>query len=671
MPAYTIQNNNNDKAYKELVGILQNYCRGVNKNITSFASKGLFMGLWLGFWACLPGNAFAEPDLSAPIIEKAIQKAKLLKLAKQPAWFNLLHYKSNAWGSLVSQADDVQFFIAESGAENAQAELEADLRGFFSVANNSVDNINSDQHAQCRFPARLHWLNQQLDFAESLPKVACTKFNQWKQQWNATQITLLFPSMYLGNPASMFGHTFIRFDTQGKSQLLSPTLSYAAASDKTDSLIVFSWKGIFGGYAGHFSMQPFYETLLEYSDIEQRDIWEYKLNLSQTETQQLIRHLWEVSDVHFYYYFLRENCAFRLLALLDVAREGINMSLTTHPIYAIPVDTVRDIQAAGLIEQIKYRPSTHNKIKQMAQQMDSLSRAVAFSIVDKSQPVNDLNVSLNTVQQAQALELANEILGQNKAANQTLQMQVLSARSQLDINTSQSGFSFSESSPQTSHDSARWQLGVGELDKQTFYELGFRLNFHDAIDPVQGFPTGVVINIFDTRLRWYEDAETLKLESVDIFSMQSIVSIEKWAAPLSKKLSLQINRREFSSGEWHHVFETQVAAGYAKNISDILFYAMAGGRLDYSDELENSHASYVGLDGGFLYAFNVFGLNAQSRFSVQGFQRLSGGPGDIQSLQLGIQFKLMRNSGLRLEYKKDRYTELEIAEARLSYLYYF
>ena len=393
----------------------------------------MIIGLLLGLLGFLPINAIAEADLSASFIKQARE----LKLAQQPAWLNLLHYKSNAWGSLISQADDTNFFMAETGAENAQAELEADLRGFFSTVDIAGNAYQVKKHPQCRFPARLHWLKQQLKFSDYLPQVECTKFNEWKQQWNATQITLLFPSMYLGNPASMFGHTFIRFDTEGKSQLLSPTLSYAAASDKNDSLIVFSLKGIFGGYAGRFSMQPYYETLREYSDIEQRDIWEYKLNLTQDETAQLIRHLWEVSGVHFDYFFLRENCAFRLLALLDVAREGIDMSLTTHPIYAMPVDTVRDIQQAGLVENKKYRPATHNKIKQIAAQMDQSSRLAAFSIVDKSLPINELSISLNTTQQTQVLELVNEILGQEKKVNHTLQMQVLSARSQLPVETSE------------------------------------------------------------------------------------------------------------------------------------------------------------------------------------------------------------------------------------------
>ena len=647
------------------MGILQNYCGGGNKNIASIARKEMIIGLLLGLLGVLPINAMAGANLPASYIKQA----KALKLAQQTAWLNLLHYKSNAWGSLVSQADDVKFFMAESGAENAQAELEANLHGFFSRVDIAGDTAQVNKHPQCRFPARLHWLNQQLKFADFLPKVKCAKFNEWKKQWNATQITLLFPSMYLGNPASMFGHTFIRFDTEGKSQLLSPTLSYAAASDENDSLMVFSLKGIFGGYAGRFSMQPYYETLREYSDIEQRDIWEYKLNLTQHETAQLIRHLWEVSGVHFDYFFLRENCAFRLLALLDVARQGIDMSLTTHPIYAIPVDTVRDIQQAGLIENKKYRPATHNKIKQIAAQIDQSSRLAAFSIVDKSLSINELPISLNAAQQAETLELVNEILGQEQEINHALQMQVLSARSQLPLATSE--ITFSAISPETSHDSARWNIGFGKIAKQKFYEIGLRLNFHDALDPVQGFPEGVAINILEPQFRWYEDTETLKLDSLDVFSMQSISPVEKWVSPISKKMSFQVNKRGFINGNRQHVFEAKVAAGYAKNIKSALFYALLNGRLDYASVLENNHASYAGLDFGFIWGFKVFGINAQSQFVAQNFQQLSGEQGDVQSIEFGMQFAVTKNSGLRMLYKKDDYPVLETEEVKLSYLSYF
>ena len=153
--------------------------------------------------------------------------------------------------------------------------------------------------------------------------------------------------------------------------------------------------------------------------------------------------------------------------------------------------------------------------------------------------------------------------------------------------------------------------------------------------------------------------------------MQSISAIEKWVSPISKKISFQLNKRNLVNGDRHHVIETQLAAGYAKNIKDILFYALLNGRLDYASTLENNHASYAGVDVGFIWGFNVFGINAQSQLVAQNFQQLSGESGDVQSIQFGMQFDVTNNSGVRIEYKKDEYSMLEIEEAKLSYLSYF
>lgn len=54
----------------------------------------------------------------------------------------------------------------------------------------------------------------------------------------------------------------------------------------------------------------------------------------------MIAHAWEIRDRNFDYYFFDENCAYRLLALIDIARPGTDLlgEVSTH---AIPSDTVR------------------------------------------------------------------------------------------------------------------------------------------------------------------------------------------------------------------------------------------------------------------------------------------------------------------------------------------
>ena len=233
-----------------------------------------------------------------------IDQSRQLQLAANPAWLDLLHIHRGLL-TTTSEIADLHFFLATDVSRNPQAEMEATLRRFA-----------EDASMACQFPARWRWLSQYLPLGD---QPVCTELDSWKQKLAAQHLTLLFPSMYLQNPASMFGHTFLRFDQAQTSSLLAYTLSYAAKPDKQDNILSFVYKGVFGGYPGVFAVQPYYQTVTDYGDIEQRDIWEYSLNLTASEIDQLLNHVWELRDQQIDYFFLRENCAYQILALLYAA----------------------------------------------------------------------------------------------------------------------------------------------------------------------------------------------------------------------------------------------------------------------------------------------------------------------------------------------------------------
>jgi len=646
--------------------ILQNYWGRVYKYLLRM------WVLWLISAISFPILSYAA--INAAPLDAAIDRARQLQLGEQKAWLNLLHYKSTLLGARQSQVDDVDFFLAPNGAHNPQAELEADLRGFFS--------FKTSAHPRCLYPARFHWLNSKLNFAADLPEIDCTKFNTWKAKFQTDQVTLLFPSMYLDNPASMFGHTFIRFDRADKNHLLSYTLSYAAAYDESDNVLVYSWNGIFGGYQGKFYIQEYYNTLQRYSDIEQRDIWEYQLNLNQQEIDQLLRHLWEVRTTIFDYFFFRENCAYRLLALLDVARENINMSIDAYPLFAIPVDTVRDIEKAGLINHRHYRPSTHHKIAQMVEQMGEPATQAAISLADVSnveQSLNDRVESFSINQRAQIFQLADELLNQNKtltASQEALQLDILSARSNLTVNPKDIEFNFNGIPPEVSHKTARWNLSAGEREsdgsnRERFYEIGIRPAFHDLLDVTKGFIDGASIRALETELRWYQQQEKLKLQNLTFFSLQSIVPVKPWANPLSRKISFKLKQRDINVSEQALEFETQFSIGYGTELKSILIFALATAQFEYATELNKNHGFYLGADFGGLWSFSTGDFSGQTEVNYQFLQHISGEQGDIQKLNLGVQFNLLKDHAIRFEYEKMAYELFDVNEMKLNYLMYF
>src|SRR5207247_7522605 len=95
-----------------------------------------------------------------------------------------------------------------------------------------------------------------------------------------------------------------------------------------------------GGYPGTFSILPYYLKVREYSDMENRDLWEYELELAPPELERVLLHLWELLPAYYQYYFFDENCSYHLLGLLQVARPELELPAPFRW-WALPVDTVR------------------------------------------------------------------------------------------------------------------------------------------------------------------------------------------------------------------------------------------------------------------------------------------------------------------------------------------
>jgi hypothetical protein len=126
----------------------------------------------------------------------------------------------------------------------------------------------------------------------------------------------------------MYGHTLLRVDAKDqdeKTRLLAYAINYAANTNETNG-VAFAINGLFGGYPGTFSMMPYYLKVREYSDMENRDVWEYELNLSPDVVDRVLMHVWELGPIYFDYYFFDENCSYYLLELLEAARPDMNLT---------------------------------------------------------------------------------------------------------------------------------------------------------------------------------------------------------------------------------------------------------------------------------------------------------------------------------------------------------
>src|SRR5690554_3728823 len=406
-------------------------------------------------------------------------------LHEHPAWLTLGHYHPDRFGSgHTSQADDPAFFLSENGKTSPKAELHATLAAIQQPG-------GGDDHARCRFPARDAWLRDQLDLPAT--PVDCPAFTEWAETLNTEKVTLVFAASYLNSPSSMFGHTFLRLDPPQDDDeadlLLANTISYAADAAEHDNELLFAYRGIFGGYPGITAIKPYYEMIRLYNDIEHRDLWEYTLNLTQPEVDTLLAHTWEIQDKNFDYYFFDENCAYRLLALIDAARPGTDLlgEVSTH---AIPSDTVRWVRDAGLVENIRYRPSAATAVAHSLNSLPPEHRTIAAAVANGYVEVNGPELSqLDRHQRAQILDATYDYVRYQSEADNwprnyaaPLSHQLLVARSRIDGADELPGVPEPAIRDDRGRDTFRLSLGSGQMAHSEFTQLTLRPAYHDVLD---------------------------------------------------------------------------------------------------------------------------------------------------------------------------------------------
>jgi len=540
-------------------------------------------------------------------LDELISRAQQLHLADSDEWHKLLHYQPRNDGfdntGVVSQADSDNFFNARNGKYDSEAELEATLAAFFS----SVKETDKQQNPQCAFIARYHWLKSKLKFEpQRLPEQSCNRFEQWYKAINPAQVTLIFPAAYINNPSSMFGHTLLRVDMphqDERTRLISYAVNYAAETAETNG-VIFAVKGLTGGYPGYFSIMPYYEKVKEYSDIENRDIWEYQLNFTPAEIRRLLEHAWELGPVRFDYYFFTENCSYQLLTLFDVARPGLDLSDKFQG-WAIPSDTVREVLSKkGVLKKAVYRPSSLTLLQHQLQQLDDEEQQMTLGLSQGTLPIDSPEVTaLPDERKALVLESAYDYLQyqfntghweRDTAASRS--MSLLRARSHVPVQDVTPPLPKPGYRPDEGHDTARIALYQGTLEGDAITDLFLRPAYHDLLDADAGYQPGAQIDFFDFHFRHLYEQNTSILESFTIVDIVSLAPRNRFFSPTSWRVKTGLERVQLPNSKNRPLlFSVRGGGGPSYQLGDYgLVTLMLEGSLLATDELSNGYAPAIG-----------------------------------------------------------------------------
>lgn len=577
-----------------------------------------------------------------------------------------------------SLVDSRPFFNAAEGKYDVRAELEATLRGFFSETADSVEQ----QHPQCRFPARYGWLAAELGFDPArLPAPECRRYREWRSALDAKQLTLVFASAYLDNPGSMYGHTLLRIDAASqdeRTRILAYTLSFAADTDETNGL-VFAVKGLLGGYAGVYSMLPYYVKVREYGDLENRDLWEYQLDFSEEEIERVLRHAWELLPVSYEYYFFDENCAYHLLGLLQVARPDLELTAPFR-LWALPVDTVRVLtERPGLVKRIVYRPANSTILGARLEGMQPEERRMARDLGLGALRASDASLRTLPAERAAAVvEAGYDYLNYRRTTGTSevkeggaLARELLVARSQLDA-PSQAPRIEPGVRPDQGHRTSRLSTGAGRRDSVPFLELGLRPTYHDIVDDDAGYIGGAQIEFFKLRARRYQhdDARIESLLPVDIFSLSPR---DAFFQRRSWRVSFGWQRSFTRSGAEPLAAALDGGLGWAWEApwagkTRARFYATGEGAARAHDTFEKGYTLGLGARLGAL-------IDPAPRWRVHAYAQqlgsVAGERDDPRALVLEQRFTLTRDAALRLDFGHQREAGRSFNTGSLSVQVYF
>ncbi|MBA5762634.1 DUF4105 domain-containing protein [Vibrio sp. 404] len=614
----------------------------------SAISKALLIGC--GLFA--PSFAFSATSLNVE------------KLAHDPYWLKLGHYIPSTFTGYKGTVDSEEFYLSAQGASSPQQELQATIDVLYS------EDATLAEQKRCEYPARYSWLQSKLGKQAELN---CPELETWREVLDPEGMTLVFPTAFMNNPSSMFGHTLLRIDAKDQTrhkELVAFAINFAAEPETQDNAALYAIKGLVGSYPGRFTVMPYYRKVREYNDIESRDIWEYKLKLNEKEVERILLHLWEMQRAKFDYYFLDENCSYQLLALLELARDDLQL-IDQFPLHAIPSDTVEVLNSAQLLERPAYRESFGTRLLHQANEIDPELFEAAIQAKQGKFPTSE---QYSEQERAAILEFAYEWLnfelydvGLERDPTAKRLTELLYQRSRIKVDSPFSEVPTPEVSPEKGHASARTGLSYQYSDQLgVMMTFEGRIAYHDLLDSQQGFIPGAKISFLDTQLS-VDEQGTSRFDRFYLIDAMALAPSNRVFDSLAWNARIGFDRMP-NDGKLESRWFGQ--GGYGKAWGDaqsLHFYGLLSGEVS-GGELTDYDATL----GGGIEAGVVYQLAENHRIGIQGqyLALLDSDADQNAKASANWHWQLDRNMALRSEVSYLHWGHEELSGKLTAYIYF-
>lgn len=590
------------------------------------------------------------------------QTEHLKRLSQHPQWHHLLFYKAGK-----AEVISPNFYLSDPTAER---------RHRFDPYQELILTLQQGENEQvrCRYPARYFWLNRQL--AEVYPD----EWSDWSYDLSVCkdlpdpnqQVSLLMVSSYLKNPASTFGHVLIKSSSTAQEQLdtdadadantpypngigevsdsdlLDQSYNFGARIPENENGFLYAFKGLFGLYDAKFSAGEYFRQDAVYAQNEQRDMWEYMLNLDEFNTRLLNYHLYELQSARFTYYFIKQNCGYRSGELLELVSD-IKTTNRLGGWYAPEFEfdqlvehdqALRQQGNTGLIKAVRYLPSEQTKLRQRFEQLPKQTKRLVNEFIKR--PDMSVLSPLSEEQQAMATEFLlthrNYRLSQanddKKEHHQRIKAQLIAHRFGLPAGNQLSQLPLTyKPSPATSNKTTQTQLTISDKAVEVGLSLFVKDPLNTHTDLNKRFEA---VNI---QLQHDYDGNQPLLKSLTLLNMQQIENVKEPLAgepKLSWQLKAGVTQDVFDPDK--HMSYAQAGVGAGVQLTpNLLGYGLVSAQMH--DQTGHVDAiSQLGIRG------KRQGTAAQLEYTVQKRQK-----NELhQQTHLTLRQQLNKNNDLRL-----------------------
>lgn len=459
---------------------------------------------------------------------------QILQLSRQITWHKLIHYEKNtsAKNGYLSAIHSTEFFLSPEGRVDSYKELLATIKALIQP----VDG-DPNEHAQCLFRGRYVWLKTQIEYLQrSASDVDCPDYNDWSLNQTTQSISIVFATGYLGNPASYYGHTLLKLNsdkTDKSTKLEDISVNFGAIIPDGEGPVTYILKGLFGGYDAGFSHIQYYFHNHNYGENELRDMWEYELDLNNDQLQLVMGHAWELLGKKYTYYFLDQNCVYRMAEVVEIV-EGINI-IPDNNYLTIPQSLLQNMASAKidgkpLVKRITYHPSRQSRLYTRFNSLSAPEKKAIFSEINNSllfDSIEFVNLPLESKQSVldtliDYYQFIREPEELEKDENNQAYRKVLSKRFSLPPGGKTPDFT-SQNPPHKGRNTSMILAGATHNDSHgNGLRLRLRPAYYDALDANYGHVKNSLLTMVDVEISYLYNSRQTRINNFDLIRIESI-----------------------------------------------------------------------------------------------------------------------------------------------------